>query len=93
MSSSCNGFQDCSCDDCCPFCSVEFRLSVKCEEDTTREVTSRDLVNVSDDHTVVPVDWKVTDSHGILLVKLRKNQEVRLRAVAKKVHSQQRTQE
>lgn len=31
-------YQDCSCTNCCPLCSVELRLSVKCTDDVTREV-------------------------------------------------------
>lgn len=48
------------CDACdgdgeCEFCSVEFRLSVKCVGDQHLDVTSSDLIGY--DPTVVPVDY------------------------------------
>eukprot|EP00742_Colponemidia_sp_Colp-10_P004217 GILJ01004499.1.p1 GENE.GILJ01004499.1~~GILJ01004499.1.p1 ORF type:complete len:313 (+),score=40.84 GILJ01004499.1:826-1764(+) len=88
-----NYTRDCSCAQNCIFCSVEFNLHVKCTDDVTREVTSRDLQNSSTDGKEVrPVDTidvttgmdsGQTDS-GILIVKLRKNQEVKLKCIAKK---------
>ncbi|KAF3326053.1 DNA-directed RNA polymerase family protein [Carex littledalei] len=83
------------CDSCdgdgqCEYCSVEFHLSAKCESDQTLDVTSADLHSV--DHRVVPVDvQKAFDSdgydpnqRGILIVKLRRGQELKLRAIARK---------
>nr|XP_043628147.1 DNA-directed RNA polymerases II, IV and V subunit 3-like [Erigeron canadensis] len=84
------------CDACdgdgqCEFCSVEFHLRAKCINDQTLDVTSKDLY--SSDHTVVPVDFSESggsafenaeDSRGITIVKLRKGQELRLRAIARK---------
>ncbi|XP_024960496.1 DNA-directed RNA polymerases II, IV and V subunit 3-like [Cynara cardunculus var. scolymus] len=83
------------CDACdgdgqCEFCSVEFHLRAKCINDQTLDVTSKDLY--SSDHTVVPVDFSDTgagfenneDQRGITIVKLRKGQELRLRAIARK---------
>jgi DNA-directed RNA polymerase II subunit RPB3 len=63
---------------------------VKCTDDQTRDVTSQDLF--SQDPDVVPVDSmgsadtaeQRSDQAGILIVKLRKGQELRLTAIAKK---------
>jgi DNA-directed RNA polymerase II subunit RPB3 len=63
---------------------VEFHLSVTCTDDQTRDVTSQDLH--SSDHDVVAVsNVQQQKDNGILIVKLRKGQEVKLRAIAKKV--------
>ncbi|PWA35696.1 DNA-directed RNA polymerase family protein [Artemisia annua] len=82
------------CDACdgdgqCEFCSVEFHLRAKCINDNTLDVTSKDLY--SSDHTVVPVDFSGDvgfdsgeEQRGITIVKLRKGQELRLRAIARK---------
>jgi DNA-directed RNA polymerase II subunit RPB3 len=65
---------------------VEFHLSVTCTDDQTRDVTSQDLH--SSDHDVVAVsNVQQQKDNGILIVKLRKGQEVKLRAIAKKVTS------
>ncbi|KAK9286369.1 hypothetical protein L1049_014763 [Liquidambar formosana] len=81
------------CDACdgdgqCEFCSVEFHLRAKCLTDQTLDVTSKDLY--SSDHTVVPVDFSdssgydASEQRGIIIVKLRRGQELRLRAIARK---------
>ncbi|KAK9690916.1 hypothetical protein RND81_09G163100 [Saponaria officinalis] len=82
------------CDACdgdgqCEFCSVEFYLRAKCVQDQTLDVTSKDLI--TSDHTVTPVDFSdfpssdgASDNKGIIIVKLRKGQELRLRAIARK---------
>ncbi|XVE93416.1 hypothetical protein REPUB_Repub01dG0190400 [Reevesia pubescens] len=81
------------CDACdgdgqCEFCSVEFHLLAKCMTDQTLDVTSKDLI--SSDHTVVPVDfsdsagYESSEQKGIIIVKLRRGQELRLRAIARK---------
>jgi len=81
-----NYTRDCSCAFRCVHCSVEFRLNVSCNEDQAKDVTSQHLF--SSDPEVVPVlqathTEERTDA-GILIVKLRKGQQLKLTAIAKK---------
>ncbi|RHZ72151.1 hypothetical protein Glove_245g3 [Diversispora epigaea] len=74
--------RECSCQGACKECSVELNLHVKCtEEDTTKDVTSRDLV--SNDPRVTPIQDGLKDP-GILIAKLRKGQEIKVKCIAKK---------
>ncbi|KAJ1975804.1 RNA polymerase II subunit 3 [Dimargaris verticillata] len=73
--------RDCSCIQACENCTVELTLNVKCTEDRTLEVTSRDLM--SSDPKVLPV-LSDPDDQGILIVKLRKGQEIKVNCLAKK---------
>ncbi|KAK6946066.1 DNA-directed RNA polymerase, insert domain [Dillenia turbinata] len=84
------------CDACdgdgqCEYCSVEFHLRARAVTDQTLDVTSKDLI--SSDPSVVPVDFADTsgsggfetpEQRGIIIVKLRRGQELRLRAIARK---------
>lgn len=74
--------RDCSCMQYCSNCSVELRLNVRCTEETTRDVTSKELT--SNHEEIRPVHDSSNPTPGILLVKLRKGQEIRLKCIAKK---------
>ncbi|KAL2912853.1 RNA polymerase II subunit 3 [Polyrhizophydium stewartii] len=73
--------RECSCQQYCPQCSVELHLNVRCTEDHTREVTTRDLVS---SHTSIAPVLNGPNDRGILIAKLRKGQEINLRCIAKK---------
>lgn len=61
---------------------ITFTLDVKCTSDDTLSVTSDDLQLDPRFHSVQPVGYKT--SKGILLVKMRKGQELKLKAIARK---------
>eukprot|EP01087_Luapelamoeba_hula_P003022 TRINITY_DN12854_c0_g1_i1.p1 TRINITY_DN12854_c0_g1~~TRINITY_DN12854_c0_g1_i1.p1 ORF type:complete len:307 (+),score=51.07 TRINITY_DN12854_c0_g1_i1:56-976(+) len=79
--------RDCTCHEKCPECSVELRLDVVCRDD---ECDVLSTVLVSQDERVVPVLLPATEDEdsqegdGILIAKLRKGQEIKLKAIAKK---------
>eukprot|EP01130_Rhizamoeba_saxonica_P001315 TRINITY_DN11190_c0_g1_i1.p1 TRINITY_DN11190_c0_g1~~TRINITY_DN11190_c0_g1_i1.p1 ORF type:complete len:314 (-),score=53.07 TRINITY_DN11190_c0_g1_i1:63-962(-) len=85
-----NYYHECNCDvnDACSYCRVEFLLNVECHSDETQYVTSRDLrLRVEGD--VAPVNYDEDNDYanvlpGILIAKLQKNQEISLKAIAKK---------
>eukprot|EP00761_Pharyngomonas_kirbyi_P012985 gb/GECH01013012.1/.p1 GENE.gb/GECH01013012.1/~~gb/GECH01013012.1/.p1 ORF type:complete len:312 (+),score=75.96 gb/GECH01013012.1/:1-936(+) len=74
---------ECDCDGYCDRCSVQFELEAHCPPDEEFVyVSSRDLM--SSNEQVYPADYGSEFDSGILVVKLAKNQELKLRAVAKK---------
>ncbi|CAF0832238.1 unnamed protein product [Didymodactylos carnosus] len=82
--------RDCTCEGYCPSCAVELTLDVKNKDESTRNVTTADLISA--DPRLVPVtsrsknDDETQDLYveHILIVKLRKGQELKLKAYARK---------
>jgi DNA-directed RNA polymerase II subunit RPB3 len=82
--------RDCSCIEGCKACSVILKLNVSCN-DIRRDVTTKDLLSTNPD--VTPVDPVDHDGENIqtdlrtpvLIAKLGKGQEIKLRAIAQKV--------
>jgi DNA-directed RNA polymerase II subunit RPB3 len=74
-----NYTKECTCVMSCPNCSVEYKLHVSA--DSTIDVTSADLK--TSEQQVLPVT--VGDT-GVVIAKLGKGQELKLRAVAKLVN-------
>jgi len=78
-----------NCANYCHLCGAEFRLDATCDTKETMLVTSQANLFAQDDE-VKPVDQKEStvdgsfEGNGILIVKLRKNQQLKLRAIAKK---------
>jgi DNA-directed RNA polymerase II subunit RPB3 len=79
--------RDCSCMQYCSNCSVELSLHVRCTEEQTRDVTSAEIRSTHEH--VKPVHDPASTTPGILIVKLRKNQEIKIKCIAKKVPHRQ----
>ena len=82
--------RDCTCTEFCGECAVEFLLEERCDADQTRQVTTADL-RPREATSVRPAcgaAHEPADDYGpsddILIVKLRKGQEVKIRCFAKK---------
>lgn len=77
--------RDCSCQQYCPLCSVELNLDVTCTDlygGESLAVTSHDLKPAA--HTQIkPVSFGDNDP-GILIAKLGKGQQIKIRCIAKK---------
>ena len=78
------------CNKYCSYCSVELRLCVICQDDIPVDVTSKELYAQDVEQGVYPVgsgdmaESVAHDEQGALIVKLRKNQEIKLKCIAKK---------
>jgi DNA-directed RNA polymerase II subunit RPB3 len=67
--------RDCNCFNYCTECSVQLTLNVRCDSIENREVTSKDLISAHD--SIVPALVDEQDP-GVLIVKLKKGQEVKI---------------
>lgn len=80
--------RDCACMVSCPRCTVNFELDVKCISDETLKVTSKYLKSEAPHLVAVAVGPNANsfdeddDSGHVLIVKMRKGQELKLRASA-----------
>jgi DNA-directed RNA polymerase II subunit RPB3 len=63
---------------------IEFSLNVSCRSEDTQHVTSDDLQTDPMWPRCVPIGYNQRDNKGILIVKMRKGQELRLKAIARK---------
>lgn len=80
--------RDCTCTTSCEYCSVSFTIDVKNTSDTKLNVLASDKYMKPDipdsaDDPVVPLSYH-DDTNAVLLLKLGKNQQLHLRASAKK---------
>jgi len=78
--------RDCDCEQYCELCSVKLNLHAKCTSDEIMNVYARDLVvdpNRPNQWVGNPV-IKDLDGLGVLILKLRKGQEINLTCIAKK---------
>lgn len=78
--------RDCTCDDYCNKCSVELELRVRADQDSTLNVYSKDLYIVSSNTHLNIGHPIITDreQNGVLICKLRNEQELIIRCIAKK---------
>lgn len=65
---------------------IVFSLDVKCTQDSTQYITSDDLVLDPDFSTIMPTGYRTNqeESKPVVLVKMRKNQELKFKAIARK---------
>ncbi|ODV90671.1 hypothetical protein CANCADRAFT_31549, partial [Tortispora caseinolytica NRRL Y-17796] len=75
--------RDCDCEEYCSRCSVILTLDAKCTSDQTLAVYARDLVLQDGARIGAPVTNDPLE-RGSLICKLRQNQQLRLKCIAKK---------
>lgn len=78
--------RDCTCDDYCNKCSVELELKIRADQDSTLNVYSKDLFIVSQNQHLDIGNPIISDreQNGVLICKLRNEQELSIRCIAKK---------
>lgn len=92
--------RDCTCEEGCDRCSIELTLHVRCEEKGQLTITTKDLVRSNSLGTEPgdvaplaprsldfgkPVGFDDPSKPGIILIKMRKGQELKVRCIARKV--------
>jgi DNA-directed RNA polymerase II subunit RPB3 len=78
--------RDCDCDQYCEWCSVILTLDARCVGDDNMHLYSRDLA-VSAARPNEQIGSPIImdpEAKGVLIAKLRKGQEIRMKCVAKK---------
>ena len=97
--SNVHSLKECGCDEFCDCCSKEFHLNVRCDSEETRPVTTADLVMDKNEPVVPAcgihlqellrrqnrdlIQEETVQNDDILIVKLSKGQEIRMRSYAK----------
>uniref|UniRef100_A0A060TFM9 DNA-directed RNA polymerase II subunit RPB3 n=1 Tax=Blastobotrys adeninivorans TaxID=409370 RepID=A0A060TFM9_BLAAD len=82
-----NYTRDCSCDQYCDQCSVELTLEARSTSDATMDVYTRDFVvtrGAAVDPALGHPVFSDPEKKGVLLLKLRKHQEIKVKCIAKK---------
>ncbi|KAF0990092.1 hypothetical protein HZS_3571 [Henneguya salminicola] len=76
--------RDCTCEEFCEHCSIEFCMDVSCTTDDIVSVTTAHLIPVGSRFKDFSLFSPADSSEHILITKLRKGQSIKLRAIAKK---------
>lgn len=78
--------RDCECEQYCELCSVKLILHAKCTSDEGMNVYARDMVvdGARPNHFVGNPVITDPEGQGVLIVKLRKGQEINMTCIAKK---------
>ncbi|KAJ3297717.1 45 kDa subunit of RNA polymerase II [Borealophlyctis nickersoniae] len=76
-----NFTRDCGCLVSCSRCAINLEIDVSATEDRTLNVTARNLI--SQHPSIAPV-FESDDDTGVLITKLKKGQQIKLKCVAKK---------
>ncbi len=76
--------RDCTCDQYCEKCSVVLTLNASCSSDGIMDVYARDLYVPRGNFQVGRPIFRDLEEKGVLICKLRKHQDLKLKCIAKK---------
>ncbi|KAK9365325.1 DNA-directed RNA polymerase [Lipomyces kononenkoae] len=79
--------RECDCDQYCDECSVTLTLDARCESDATMDVYTKDLLLSKPPQAGTNLGQPIINDpqgKGVLICKLRKHQELKLKCIAKK---------